>query len=66
MRPRRTARRTASVRFLAPAGPTGGQLQCTATVLHLGERSALAQARLVDADGTLLAHASSGALIRPM
>jgi hypothetical protein len=33
-------------------------------VLHLGARSALAEARLVDAAGALLAHATSGVLIR--
>lgn len=41
-----------------------GPLTCTATVSHLGRHSALAEARLVDADDRLHVHATSTFVIR--
>jgi uncharacterized protein (TIGR00369 family) len=42
-----------------------GPVRAEATVLHAGSRTALAEARLVDAAGKLLAHATSTCLIFP-
>jgi len=52
-----------SVKFLRPAAASTGTLQCEGTVLHLGSRTALAQARLTDDQGKLYAHATSSCLI---
>jgi hypothetical protein len=38
-------------------------MTCAGTVTHLGGRSALAEARLTDADGKLFAHATSSCMI---
>jgi uncharacterized protein (TIGR00369 family) len=40
-----------------------GPVRAEATVLHAGSRTALAQGRLVDAEGRLLAHATTTCLI---
>jgi len=52
-----------SVKFLRPITTATGPLTCEGTVLHGGTRSALAQARLTDADGKLYAHATSSCMI---
>jgi uncharacterized protein (TIGR00369 family) len=52
-----------SVKFLRPITLTSGRLTCTGTVLQRGRRTALAEARLTDAEGKLLAHATSTCLI---
>jgi uncharacterized protein (TIGR00369 family) len=52
-----------SVKFLRGARLDSGLLTCTGTVTHLGRRTALAEARIVDAAGTLLATATSSCLI---
>jgi uncharacterized protein (TIGR00369 family) len=52
-----------SVKFLRPITGSTGPLQCEGTVIHLGSRTALAQARLTDAQGKLYAHATSSCLI---
>src|SRR5829696_3247724 len=55
-----------SVRFLRPVSVSSGTLRCTGEVLNAGRRTALAEARLTDAAGKLLAHATSTCLlIRP-
>jgi uncharacterized protein (TIGR00369 family) len=52
-----------SVKFLRPVTAATGPMTCEATVTHLGGRSALAQARLTDADGKLYAHATSTCML---
>jgi uncharacterized domain 1 len=55
-----------SVRFLRPVRIATGTVTCTGTVTHLGRRTALADARLEDGAGRLLATATSNCLlIRP-
>ncbi|MBO4204967.1 PaaI family thioesterase [Micromonospora echinofusca] len=55
-----------NVRFLRPVTVDSGLLTCTGTVLHRGRRTALAEARLTDAAGRLVAHATSNCLIFPL
>jgi len=43
--------------FVRPVAPESGQLVCKAAVLHLGRRTALAEAQLRDAGERLVAHA---------
>ena len=52
-----------STRFIRPVTTGSGRLLCEGTVTHLGSRTALAEARLTDADGRLYAHATSSCLI---
>jgi uncharacterized protein (TIGR00369 family) len=52
-----------SVKFLRPVLATTGRLRCEGTVIHLGTRTALAQAQLTGEDGKLRAHATSSCLI---
>jgi uncharacterized protein (TIGR00369 family) len=52
-----------SVRFVRPITSGTGRLLCEGTVDHLGTRTALAQARLTNADGKLFAQATSNCLI---
>ena len=52
-----------SVKFLGAVRTGSGRLTCTGTVTHLGKRTALAEATLVDATGRLLATATSSCLI---
>jgi uncharacterized protein (TIGR00369 family) len=52
-----------TVKFLRPVTAGTGPLRCEGTVLHLGSRTALAQASLTDAAGRRYAHATSSCLI---
>ncbi len=52
-----------SVKFLGAARIGSGTLRCTGTVTHFGRRTALAEARIEDASGRLLATATSTCLI---
>jgi uncharacterized protein (TIGR00369 family) len=52
-----------SVKFLRAVTVSTGPLRCEGTVVHLGSRTALAQATLTDAAGQLYAHATSSCLI---
>jgi uncharacterized protein (TIGR00369 family) len=52
-----------SVKFLRPVSATTGRLVCEGTVVHLGSRSALAQATLTGPDGKLYAQAMSSCMI---
>jgi uncharacterized protein (TIGR00369 family) len=52
-----------SVKFLRPVTSATGRLLCEGTVLHLGSRSALAQASLTGPDGKLYAQATSSCMI---
>jgi uncharacterized protein (TIGR00369 family) len=52
-----------TVKFLRPVTAGTGPLACEGTVLHLGSRTALAQASLTDAEGRRYAYATSSCLI---
>lgn len=52
-----------SVRFIRPITSATGRLVCEGTVENIGGRTALATARLTNADGKLFAHATSNCLI---
>jgi uncharacterized protein (TIGR00369 family) len=52
-----------NVKFLRAVTVASGRLRCEGTVLQRGRRTALAEARLTDAAGRLLAHATSSCLI---
>jgi uncharacterized protein (TIGR00369 family) len=52
-----------NVKFLRPVTLATGRITCRGTVLQRGRRTALAEARLTDAQGKLLAHATSSCLI---
>jgi uncharacterized protein (TIGR00369 family) len=52
-----------SVRFLGAISVDTGPVRCTGTVIHLGRRTALAEARLTSGSGKLLATATSSCLI---
>jgi uncharacterized protein (TIGR00369 family) len=52
-----------NVKFLRPVTVTSGRLRCEGTVLQRGRRTALAEARLTDAEGRLVAHATSSCMI---
>jgi uncharacterized protein (TIGR00369 family) len=51
------------VNFVRPITTQTGRLRCEADVLHLGRRISLAQARLVDAQHRLYAHATTTCMI---
>jgi len=52
-----------TVKFLRPLDTSTGRVTCTGTVIHMGGRTALAEARIVDGAGRLCAYASSSCLI---
>lgn len=52
-----------SVKFLRGLGVGSGRVRCEGTVLHLGGRTALAEAKLIDGQDRLIAHATSSCLI---
>lgn len=52
-----------AVKFLRPMSPDGGEVRAIGTVTHSGRRTALAEAKMVDAKGRLLATATSSCLI---
>jgi uncharacterized protein (TIGR00369 family) len=55
-----------SVKFLRPLSTGSGPVRCEGLLVHLGGRTALAEARLTDGEGRLVAHATSSCLvIRP-
>jgi uncharacterized protein (TIGR00369 family) len=52
-----------AVKFLRPVTIASGQLRCAGAVLSRGRTTALAEARLHDAAGRLVAHATSSCLL---
>jgi uncharacterized protein (TIGR00369 family) len=52
-----------TVKFLRPVTVASGALRCEGTVLSRGRTTALAEARLTDAKGRLVAHATSSCLL---
>jgi uncharacterized protein (TIGR00369 family) len=55
-----------SINFLEPASPSSERLVATGTVIHSGSRQGLSEARVEDARGTLLAHATSRCVLQPL
>ncbi|WP_256557479.1 PaaI family thioesterase [Lentzea sp. HUAS12] len=53
-----------AVRFLRPIRTDTGTVTCVGNLVHHGRRTALAEARLVDGAGRLLATATSTCLIQ--
>jgi uncharacterized protein (TIGR00369 family) len=52
--------------FLEPAGPPSERLVAKGTVIHTGRRQGLSEARVEDARGRLLAHATSRCVLQPL
>jgi uncharacterized protein (TIGR00369 family) len=52
-----------NVKFLRPVTVASGRVTCRGTVLQRGRRTALAEARMTDEQGRLVAHATSSCLI---
>jgi uncharacterized protein (TIGR00369 family) len=52
-----------NVKFLRPVTVASGRITCKGTVLQRGRRTALAEARMTDEQGRLVAHATSSCLI---
>jgi uncharacterized protein (TIGR00369 family) len=52
-----------NTKFVRPVTIASGRLRCEGAVLARGRRTALAEARLLDAAGRLVAHATSSCLI---
>jgi uncharacterized protein (TIGR00369 family) len=55
-----------SMNFLRPATPASGSLVARSRIVHAGSRQGLSEARIEDAGGRLLAHATSRLVIRPL
>jgi uncharacterized protein (TIGR00369 family) len=55
-----------ATKYLRPVTTDTGEITATGTVISRGARTALAEARLTDARGRLLAHATSTCLIFPV
>lgn len=55
-----------SINFLEPAFPSSGRLVATGTVIHARRRQGLSEARVTDANDTLLAHATSRCVVQPL
>jgi len=55
-----------NTKFLRAVTVASGMLRCEGTVTHRGRQIALAEARLYDAQGRLVAHATSSCLIFPI
>lgn len=55
-----------SMNLLRPAGPASGRLVARGTLIDLGRRQGLSEARVEDDRGTLLAHATSRCVLQPL
>jgi uncharacterized protein (TIGR00369 family) len=55
-----------SISFLRPANPGAGRILARGSVIHAGRRQGLSEARVEDASGRLLAHATERCLVRPL
>lgn len=55
-----------SMNFVRPATPDSGRLVARAALIHSGSRQGLSDARVEDAHGRLLAHATSRCVLRPL
>jgi uncharacterized protein (TIGR00369 family) len=54
-----------TVRFLKPVTVASGMLRCEGVVLSRGRTTALGEAKLYDATGRMVAHATSTCMIFP-
>jgi uncharacterized protein (TIGR00369 family) len=54
---------TLETKFVRPITRETGIVRCEANVVHRGRRQATAEARVTDASGKLLAHASGTCMI---
>jgi uncharacterized protein (TIGR00369 family) len=52
-----------TVKFLRPLTVASGRVRCEGRVVHMGGRTALAEARLLDGKDRLVAHATSSCMI---
>jgi uncharacterized protein (TIGR00369 family) len=52
-----------NARFLRPATVDSGTLRCEGTVVSQGRRTALAESRITDSAGRLIAHATSSCML---
>jgi uncharacterized protein (TIGR00369 family) len=52
-----------NIRFIRPVTVSSGLLRCEGTIISRGRRTAVAEARLTDERGTLLAHATSTCML---
>ena len=55
-----------SMNFLEPAGPGSERLVARGTVIDVSRRQGLSEARVEDANGRLLAHATSRCVLQPL
>jgi uncharacterized protein (TIGR00369 family) len=55
-----------TITYTRPVTPRTGPIRCVGTVLSRGRRTALAEARVLDAADRLMAHATSTLLIFPL
>jgi len=55
-----------SMNFLEPASPSSQRLIARGTLIHAGRRQGLSEARVEDACGRLLAHATSRCVLQPL
>ena len=55
-----------TMNFVRPATPASERLTASAGLIHLGSRQGLSDARIEDAQGRLLAHASSRCVLRTL
>ena len=55
-----------SMNFLQPATPASIDIVSRGTLIHAGRRQGLSEARIEDASGQLLAHATSRCVIQPL
>jgi uncharacterized protein (TIGR00369 family) len=53
------------VNYVRAVAVDSGEIRCIAEALHMGRSTATAQARAVDANGKLYAHATTTCLIFP-
>jgi uncharacterized protein (TIGR00369 family) len=51
------------INYTRPLTEEVGDIRCEARVIHLGSRTATAEGRIVDADGTLYAHGSTTCIV---
>lgn len=52
--------------FIRPVSVDDAELRCEATTVHVGSRTATAQAQIVNADGKLVAHGTCTCVIQPL
>jgi uncharacterized protein (TIGR00369 family) len=55
-----------SMNLLEPAGPGSGRLVARGTIIDIRRRQGLSEARIEDANGRLLAHATSRCVLQPL